>query len=58
MTGEFDLADLLLLAHWMDAEGGSLAEFIDVIERPDRWQAELNAARALAEMCLDFGGLE
>lgn len=41
------IADLAIFAKWMDAEGSTLAEFVDVLERPDRWESEIAAARAL-----------
>ena len=45
--------ETLLLAHWFIAEGGTLEEFVDAIERPDRWQPEIHAALALDELGLD-----
>lgn len=44
-----------LLARWFIAEGGTLEEFVDAIERPDRWRSEIDAALSLAEAGLDFG---
>ena len=41
------IADLAIFAKWMDAEGSTLTDFVDVLERPDRWESEIAAARAL-----------
>ena len=46
--------ETVLLARWFIAEGGTLEEFVDAIERPDRWRAEIHAALALDE--IDFEG--
>lgn len=43
----------VLLARWFIAEGGTLEEFIDALERPDRWHSEIHAAMALDEIELD-----
>lgn len=45
--------EMALLARWFIAEGGTLEEFVDAIERPDRWQPEIHAALALDELGLD-----
>ena len=41
------IADLAIFAKWMKAEGSNFDDFIDVLERPDRWESEIAAARAL-----------
>jgi hypothetical protein len=42
-------ADVAAYAHWCDAEGWTLAEFIQVLEKPWHFTAEIDAARALAD---------
>jgi hypothetical protein len=44
---EYTNADLALLARWFLADGGTLEEFVDVLEKPHRWMAEMNAAQVL-----------
>ena len=48
--------DMVNLARWFQAEGGTLHDFIDALERPDRWAAEIAAARLLASLDLGDGG--
>ena len=42
-----ELADFAIFARWFLAEGGDLEQFVDVLERPDRWESDIRAARAL-----------
>lgn len=44
------MQEAVLIARWFIAEGGTLEEFVDVLERPDRWRPEINAALALSEI--------
>jgi len=39
-------ADLCLLVAWLAADGHEVAEIVDAIEKPWKWAAEIEAARA------------
>jgi hypothetical protein len=53
------IADLALFAHWCDAEGWTLEEFTQVLDKPWHFTAEIDAARALSDATagLDLEGL-